>query len=613
MQQKLIVELPEQTKVRSVFYANKPLKLGGVVEEISVDELSKKINTPFIYSDSLFSQGEHPPYLKENSDIKKLPTNPLIESFEEIGFTDISAFVICNMGQLGHGVFANRDFEPERCLILYAGIIGERPSSNYAFSYSKEVTLSVDAEKVGNIARFIQHMPINFNLRTEYREKWLDYNQEKSENKPEFFEYWQWRNLNYYSGLTENDVAWANMSMGTIPLQGVPCAILYNNRKIHKGEQIGISYGQGYWLSRNIKPELFDSNGEVIPEKKYGYKEVVVSAPMIELLNPLPIVNNMKATKNYTAQMFQCDLQRKQDILQPVWFSHFTEPVSIFELRALLRRYNVIGKEYDAIHTEFVLSLKHILPKEYNIALFIRNPHQSGPSIYDVVITTDDLMKWSQLTVLLKSPNYSSLNLQIKCLKLTQEVILMDIENNLEYKYLYLKIFENAKNQSFFEKPLASELIPTGPTRKDKTGLLRPKSEESYNQIIRHNPGLTKKEIDLSYDMIEQGFNSSASSAIASSDLTNKNKEDHLNNATLTFFKERAPAQWKIYPSDKLTGNYVGHQVRFFTFPKDQAIQAKIFSERLQQNGFSAALKSAGEKPSIVVDLTTSNAHRSVK
>jgi len=79
-----------------------------------------------------------------------------------------------------------------------------------------------------------------------------------------------------------------------------------------------------------------------------------------------------------------------------------------------------------------------------------------------------------------------------------------------------------------------------------------------------------------------------------------------LNNKTLSYFTNRTNAQWKKYPEARLNGKYKGHQVCYFTMAADETSQATAFSELLQKAGFDVELKKAKDKPSIVVDLTTS-------
>jgi hypothetical protein len=82
--------------------------------------------------------------------------------------------------------------------------------------------------------------------------------------------------------------------------------------------------------------------------------------------------------------------------------------------------------------------------------------------------------------------------------------------------------------------------------------------------------------------------------------------EKKLQNKTLYFFGSQTNTQWKKYPETGLVGKYIGHQVRFFTMAATETAQAKAFAEQLQKTGFDVELKKAKDKPSVVVDLTTS-------
>lgn len=615
MENSFTIELPEKTKVRQVMYADAPLRLNGVPSEITLDELYKKVKQPFIYSEALFSKEKHEPYLKPNSNSTTLPTSSLRKQFEQCGFTDISSFVICNMGRLGHGVFANRDFKIGECFILYAGVItsnsadlGTENQSTYAFAYGNEINLSVDATETGNISRFIQHMPMNFE---SFRQKAihntsLNFNEEQLQALKNSSDYWQWRNLIYKSGLKKEDIAWANLSMLMIPIQGVPCLVLYNTQKIHKGDQLGISYGSGYWTRRGIKPELFDLKGDIVPTSHYGYKEIDISLPIMELFNQDPIVQKLGVNTTYNAAMFQQDLQRKIEVMQPVWFSYVAEPVSIFKLRELLLEYSVIDKEYADINNTFVEELRDILPLEFKVKMFARDPKRpSSKLIFDVVCTTDDLTKWSQLTTLIKNTVLAT-TIENKCLKLTQEVILMDIGNAIQKQKLLLTWLEEAKEQGFFARALPENLIPIGPSSRNKTSLMKANSDEAFNQILRHNPDLKKEDIIKHYQLVESVYNSMANLTLNNNASIIDDKAEKLNTITSTFFHNKAPTDWKIYPFERLTGKYKGHHVKFFTFPVEQSTQAEPFFNRLKQNGFDTELKKANNKPSLVVDLTTS-------
>lgn len=84
--------------------------------------------------------------------------------------------------------------------------------------------------------------------------------------------------------------------------------------------------------------------------------------------------------------------------------------------------------------------------------------------------------------------------------------------------------------------------------------------------------------------------------------------DNALTTSTIDFFKQKSQtSQWKQYPENKLTGQYVGHKVKFFTFrsEKDEK-DAHSFTMHLKNRGFHAELKHANNKPSVVVDVTRS-------
>lgn len=106
----------------------------------------------------------------------------------------------------------------------------------------------------------------------------------------------------------------------------------------------------------------------------------------------------------------------------------------------------------------------------------------------------------------------------------------------------------------------------------------------------------------------------SASSAVAlsatqinSQPYTIGDKDSELLINTTSFFTNSSTAKWKTFPEPLLVDKYKGHHVRFFTMDSTEAAKAREFTERLQKAGFDAELKKAkNDKPSVVVDLTTS-------
>lgn len=88
---------------------------------------------------------------------------------------------------------------------------------------------------------------------------------------------------------------------------------------------------------------------------------------------------------------------------------------------------------------------------------------------------------------------------------------------------------------------------------------------------------------------------------------TMQSKQQKLKHLTNAFFKpENQTQEWRKYPDNKLPDRYSGHEVNFFTLSASQHQKAVDLTNHLKQNGFSAELKWTKDKPSIVVDISTS-------
>lgn len=61
-----------------------------------------------------------------------------------------------------------------------------------------------------------------------------------------------------------HNIATSNLGMRTVVLEdgGVPHIIFYAKRDIGVGEQIGFTYGLGYWKKRGLSPYLFGVKGQ---------------------------------------------------------------------------------------------------------------------------------------------------------------------------------------------------------------------------------------------------------------------------------------------------------------------------------------------------------------
>jgi hypothetical protein len=214
---------------------------------------------------------------------------------------------------------------------------------------------------------------------------------------------------------------------------------------------------------------------------------------------------------------------------------------------------------------------------------------------------------WSNELCEYKKLNHNK-NAYIKEIKLTDQVLFRPLIHLFENK---IKIIENIiwclnEYEARLNKlTLAKGTIPeyiaklftaTDIAFQDEISLLFDPSQ-CISKLLKNIENY-KKDFQAQLDLFNQGHRISAKEEI-------EKKDTKLSTVTHDFFNKQLA--WKLYPTDKLVGKYVGHQVRFFTMQQeDIQTKANEFVSYLNKGGFNAELKSANNKPSILVDLTTS-------
>lgn len=163
----------DDPKPPMIWYADKPLRLGGVARKIPVSEFMQiyhaKGGEPFEYTESIwfnsrvkqnyvFDQKNSPSLARLlPAEIKALLSKPLIDSL-----------AICFINaDVGFGVFARQEIPPYSLVAIYAGDLIQGQAnlipSNYSLnSYKGSKTcapFAIDALHHGGIARFFQHVP----------------------------------------------------------------------------------------------------------------------------------------------------------------------------------------------------------------------------------------------------------------------------------------------------------------------------------------------------------------------------------------------------------------------------------------------------------------------
>lgn len=214
------------------------------------------------------------------------------------------ALVICHIDdEVGYGVFAKEKIKPG-IIALYAGKL---EASETEGSYGVEIgpsheNLRINAEHMGGITRFIQHMPQSLdalfeamdrankedfikmakvydiyfppeqlaliadippNIKEAVKDKITATLQKKSlfsmelKNKP-------------FLRKVSSQLATANTRFNSIFIDNIPYVYVEAIRPIEVGEQLGISYGDKFWQQKQKVPRYFDKNTRhVIPKESY--------------------------------------------------------------------------------------------------------------------------------------------------------------------------------------------------------------------------------------------------------------------------------------------------------------------------------------------------------
>lgn len=275
--------------------ADKPLNLGGKIEYLAIDEFQKHFN--FVYNDSisLDKQAQITPFSENiESELTSSQLKAQVERILKVGYENL---VICNMGNLGHGVFALKNIPKNHVVAIYGGTIinGDKVSSpeDYALAFHG-ANMSISTKLHRGIASLMQHLPeeIRFENAATLSSVLKMFGQNVSEEEIKL-------NVEMYSTEFQSEniksfVAKENIRREYINYNNIPLITLVTRRDIKAGEQLGFNYGYCYWLSRKVTPEFFDTNGLVLSHSFYkrtfgqlnfpGFTYTGEYKPLIELL-----------------------------------------------------------------------------------------------------------------------------------------------------------------------------------------------------------------------------------------------------------------------------------------------------------------------------------------
>jgi tetratricopeptide (TPR) repeat protein len=287
------VELESLVKAKlpqKILYSDKPLSAkNAAIRELTPHELGH--NLGFLYTESLHATGSmlsefHKHQLGNPSIRQPVEGAPTTEAIlERLCYPLEETFVVCNMGIVGHGLFACKDIPSGTVLFLYAGIIDKgrefekQNSDDYAMALSNDGSFTISSKKAGNLSRFMQYLPIDLNERKEnIIEKVIAQQGRQAElaikEKPEMMENFfkelfanawdDFEGIYFQDQNIKKEVAKSNISISNILIGETSVLVCWAPDLIKQNEQIGFSYGNSYWKTSQCNPIFFDKKGEII-------------------------------------------------------------------------------------------------------------------------------------------------------------------------------------------------------------------------------------------------------------------------------------------------------------------------------------------------------------
>lgn len=258
------------TKTPTIQVADKPLKLGGKVEHLSVQEFQTRFG--FVYNDgiSIEKSTKIKPF-RENI-TGYLSSTQLKKQIEKVLKLSNENLVICGMGKFGYGVFASKDIPINTVVTIYGGTLVMKnqfeTKNDHACNYYG-TSMSISTQNHRGIASFMQHLPEKPKAPDAKQLSDLlkifgqDISEEQLKLNTEFY------STTFDSETTKDLVATENISKEYLNLDGIPVIAMVASKDIKSGEQLGFNYGYNYWSSREVIPEFFDKEGSVLLHTVY--------------------------------------------------------------------------------------------------------------------------------------------------------------------------------------------------------------------------------------------------------------------------------------------------------------------------------------------------------
>lgn len=218
------------------------------IKELNIEEFERQHGMVWVNSVVVNPINNHEKIQSDNAIGKKTMEPPKAD--EIVKQDDL---IVVDMGEVGHGVFLSPEAQPIEIgtdVTYYCGelksINSEKGFLSYAMNSSKN--LLINAERYGNVARFVQHAPTLEELKNNFG---ID-----------------------TSKLPQEQIATSNVKAERIENLNIIKFIAIS--KILPGQQILVSYYKDYWFGafiyKQIREKLFDkNNGTLINPLFYQY------------------------------------------------------------------------------------------------------------------------------------------------------------------------------------------------------------------------------------------------------------------------------------------------------------------------------------------------------
>ena len=257
---------------RKIATADKPLRLGGRVEYLSLDDFERNLGITFLEKVEVNEYPQLRGQVFPESVSGMLSSSELKAQLRILIDNPRQDLVICKINDsVGHGVFALSDIPKDTVLCFYSGTLIPYQmirSDDHGIKYHGADAVFSTKDYRG-IASFIQHMPMALphpdvkQLSLLYKSHGQSVSEQDLKLDNELY------SIEFCDQRAKDQVMTANVRQEFITFNGTPTLLLVTRQSIKAGDQLGFGYGSIYWLSRGYIPELFDKNGDILSKTFY--------------------------------------------------------------------------------------------------------------------------------------------------------------------------------------------------------------------------------------------------------------------------------------------------------------------------------------------------------